>query len=80
MKGFLLVELLIASTLSLILLLALTTCLTFFIKNYTQQQEMNYFYDQANIISKLLQQSVSNAGDLGCQIFQDPIQIEVSDK
>jgi hypothetical protein len=76
MKGFLLIELLIASALSLILILALTTCLTFFIKNYYQQEAMNNFYDQANIMSKLLQKSLSNAGDLGCQIFQDPMQIE----
>lgn len=68
-QGFTLVELLITTALSSVLLVALSSYFGSLVKSDQLQEDSNTLYNQALSISTLWQQTLVHAGDLGCQIF-----------
>jgi len=74
-QGFTLVELLITSALSSILLVALISYFSGLVNSTQQQENNNTLYNQALSLSTLWQQTLTHTGDLGCQIFTTRNQI-----
>jgi hypothetical protein len=74
-QGFTLVELLITTALSALLLLSLTGFFGNLIRSYRIQADSQMLYHQAVLISTLWQNDLSHAAELGCLSFDQPAQI-----
>lgn len=74
-QGVTLVELLISTALSMLLLLALLSYLSHVVNSERMQEDSNTLYHQAQFISQLWQKSFAYAGDLGCRPFEQQAQI-----
>ena len=71
-----LIELLLTTTLGLILLSSVSALLLSIIKHYEQQQVRHMMLNQASIITQQWEKTLGNSGDLGCYAPENFNQIE----